>query len=102
MFAFQFLNDKNDQNTNLAELPSAVNRKCQLSNLEKITLSFWDILHDSRAKIYLLIQKIWAFVIHEVFCTALKTEGLFSLQLINVMLNDQTVGQLLMPVGLND
>ena len=42
------------------------------------------------------LLKPWAnSVIHEIHCTALKNESLFSLFLIKVRLNDHIVGQLL-------
>ena len=71
MFTFQFLNDKIDQNTNFAKLPSAkwlffgttVNFSLQiLKSKHLVCLSFWDISRDSRANIYLLMQKMWAIV----------------------------------------
>ena len=66
------MNDKIDQKANFAKLPSGITVNFNLQILKSkhlVCLSFWDISRDSRAKIYLSMEKMWTYVRHRISIT---------------------------------
>ena len=83
MFNFQFLIDNINNNTNFDKLPDCqlpnditVNFSLQfLKSKHLVYLSFWDISYYSSAKIYLSMEKMWAFMYHSLraYCPKIYT-----------------------------